>query len=612
MFFNPCAVGAFQGDQMKTLTFLGATFVASTAVADITTLDAVAVTATRQAERVDQTLANVSVITREQIEKMQARDLAEVISHVAGVEVVRSGGAGQITSIFTRGTESDHTLVLVDGVKINPGTLGSANLSVIHPDIIEKIEVVKGPRSALYGSEAIGGVIHIFTRQSGPAFSGAVTVGTDSLQEVSVNGYTTLEQGTQVSWGAVKTETGGFPTYRDADHDSGHDNLSFHLGARHTFNETDVNLSVQSRRGNTEYSAQDYSNFPDIALKPVDQDFTQHLISVSAENEVSERWVTRVQAGYFFDELIQNQSPDFVETERFQLDWENDFELDAHLLTAGVSLQEENIQSLSFGSGFDESITTKAIFLQDSIAFGAHSLLFAGRYTDHENFGTKATWEASYGYTFNEHLNVFASAATAFRAPSAPDLYGYGGNPDLKAEDARNIELGIKYRISSDQAVTATAFHNDIDNLVEFVEVEPFVYQGRNVARARTQGVELTHEATWGAVSWQTSVALQSAKNRDTGARLLRRAQRSLTSRIYHDLGRLGYGFEFIAQSDKRDFGADIAGYGIVNATLRYQLAPAWVVEGKVLNLFDNDYEQVAGYNTQGFGGLVSIVYRPN
>lgn len=221
MFFNPCAVGAFQVDQMETLTVLGAMFVASTAVEDITTLDA-AVTATRQAERVDQTLAHVSVITREQIEKMQARDLAEVISHVAGVEVVRSGGAGQITFIFTRGTESDHTLVLVDGVKINLGTLGSANLSVIHPDIIGKIEVVKGPRSALYGSEAIGGVIHIFTRQSGPAFSGAVTVGTDSLQEVSVNGYTSLEQGTQVSWGAVKTEMVGFPTYRGVDYDSGH------------------------------------------------------------------------------------------------------------------------------------------------------------------------------------------------------------------------------------------------------------------------------------------------------------------------------------------------------------------------------------------------------
>lgn len=272
---------------------------------------------------------------------------------------------------------------------------------------------------------------------------------------------------------------------------AGMDNLSFHLGARHTFNETDVNLSVQSHRANTEYSARDYSNFPDVTLKLVDQDFTQHLISTSTENEVSERWMTRVQVGYFCDELIQKQFPNFVETERFQLDWENDVELDTYLLTAGVSLQEENIQSLSFCSGFDESIMIKAIFLQDSIAFGAHSLLFASRYTDHENFGTKATWEASYGYQLNEHLNVFASVA-AFRAPSALDPYGYGGNSDLKAEDARNMKLGIKYRTSPDQAVTAIAFHNGIDNLVEFVEVEPFVYQGRNVARARTQGVELT------------------------------------------------------------------------------------------------------------------------
>ena len=567
------------------------------------------VTATRTAQTVDETLASVTVITREQIARMQATDLADILRYASGVEIARSGGTGQIASIFTRGTESDHTLFLVDGMKINPGTLGSANISYIHPDNIERIEIVKGPRSTLYGSEAIGGVIQIFTRQTGPAFTAHATAGSNSTKKVGFQAFHKTQQGARLGFSLNNSSTDGFPALQGSTINTGHDNLSLNATAAHTLGNTEIKLNLIHSHGNTEYLAEDYSNYPTIAILKKDQDFTQQAINLDIDTLINDNWISRVKLGLFNDELEQNQSSDFARTQRTQLEWQNDYDVGNHALTAGVSLQREAIESLSFGTGFDETINTHAIFLQDNIQIGQHSLVLAARLTDHETSDQHTTWETSYGYQATPELNLYASIATAFRAPSASDLYGYGGNINLQPETAKNYEVGAKYQINATHHLSATAFYNQVDNLINFVETAPFsgIYQGENIDKVLIQGVELGHRFALNNLQWNTSIVIQSPHNEVTNSTLLRRAHRTLTSSVSYQVGKYRLGTDFIAQSRKKDTPADVSGYGVINLTVSKQLNPTFTIEGKLLNLTDKEYEQVSGYNTQGRAGFITL-----
>ena len=575
----------------------------------IAQLNTITVTATRSAQTTDEALASVTVITRQQIEEMQASDLTDILRYVSGVEITRSGGPGQITSIFTRGTEGDHTLVLVDGMKINPGTLGSANISYLHPDNIERIEVVKGPRSALYGSEAIGGVIQIFTRQTGPAFTAHATTGSNNTKEAGFQTFHKTTQGSRLGFSLNNSSTDGFPALQSSDIKTGHDNLSLNATAAHTLGETEIKLNLIHNEGNTEYLAEDYSNYPTITIIKQDQDFTQQAINLDIDTQVSDRWLSRLKIGLFNDELDQNQSTDFARTRRTQLEWQNDYILGDHALTAGISLQREAIESLSFGTGFDETLDTHAIFLQDNIQIGQHSLVLAARVTDHETFGQHNTWETSYGYQATPDLNLYASIATAFRAPSASDLFGYGGNTSLQPETSKNYEVGAKYQINATNHVSAAAFYNQIDHLINFVETAPSsgIYQGQNIDKVLIQGIELGHSLSLDNLNWSTSVVIQSPHNEVTDTTLLRRAHRTLSSSVSYRVGQYRLGTDLIAQSSKKDTPSDVSGYGIINLTVSKQLNQTFTIEGKLLNLTDKEYEQVSGYNTQGRAGFVTL-----
>ncbi|MGY8869970.1 MAG: TonB-dependent receptor domain-containing protein [Pseudomonadales bacterium] len=561
--------------------------------------DTLTVTATRTAQTVDETLASVTVITREQIERMQATDLSDILRFATGVEISRSGGQGQLTSIFTRGTESDHTLVLIDGMKINPGTLGSANISYIHPDSIERIEIVKGPRSTLYGSEAMGGVIQIFTRQKGPAFSAKATLGSNETKEAGIQAFHTSAQGSRFGFNINTSSTKGIPTLHTSEVNSGHDNVNARLTFAHTLNNTDVKFSLLHSNGNTEYL--------DFTSAPVDQDFTQLAINLDFDTQITDNWFSRIKLGLFNDKLDQNQSTDFAHTRRNQIEWQNDVDLADHALTAGISLQRETIESISFGSGFDKKLDTRAIYLQDNIQIGKHSLVLAARYTDHETFGNHTTWETSYGYQATPDLNLYASIATAFRAPNASDLYGFGGNLNLEPETSKNYEIGAKYQVDAHNHISAAAFYNTIDNLITTVEVAPFTYEGRNVNEVLIKGIELGHQLSVNNLNWNTSIVIQSPHDEVADSTLLRRAHRTLSSSVNYRIGKYQLGADILAQSQKKDTPNDVDGYGLVNLTVSKQLNSSVTIQGKLTNVTDKEYEQVSRYNTQGRAGFITL-----
>ncbi len=577
--------------------------------AEMLSTEPVVVTATRTAQTADETLASVQVITREQIERSQAGDVAGLLRFLAGVDVARNGGPGQATSVFMRGAESNHTLLLIDGVKVNTGTDGGAPWQNINPAMIERIEIVRGPRSALYGSEAIGGVIQIFTRraQADVSESGAIGLGSDNTfrAEGNIGGRKGRFRG---GMGLSYYGTDGFQSRTAATRDRGFNNTSLNLYAGADLGVLDVELSSWLTKGKSEYF--------DFFLTPVDQDFDNSVTALTLRAAPAEDWNTSLKISRSRDNIKQNQSSDVTRTERWAADWQNDIRLGEYqMLTAGAYVATEETDSIVFGSGFEgKDKTVKAVFAQDQIDAGDHSLLLAARYTDDGFFGEKTTWNLAYGYRLTEVVNLFASVGTGFKAPSSLDLFGYGGNSDLRAETSKNYEFGVHHQFGPGHTLAVTAFQNSIDDLIAYRDPDGFLGpipgQNVNIDRARIRGVELQYRFLFGPLSGNVSATRQNPEDRDSGDQLPRRAKKSLAAVVNYRTGRFVFGGKFLATGERPDTAFttnELGGYGVLDLNASVQLTPKLRLQGTVENLFDKDYETAGGFKTQGRALFVNL-----
>jgi vitamin B12 transporter len=572
----------------------------------------VIVTATRVPTPADEVLAPVVVIDRATIERSNAGDAAELLRFHAGLEVARNGGPGQPTALFIRGAESNQTLVLVDGIRINPGTIGLPGLQNIAPDMIERIEVVKGPRSALWGSDAIGGVVNVVTRRG--AQDGWVMeagYGNYDTRRASLNGGVGLGESAALDVGVSWTDSDGFPTRTTDDLDRGYEDLSANVALRGRIGAAAVTVRHWRTEGTSEYS--------DFFLAPVDQDFVTATTAAEVRLPVGATGEARVSVNHLEDEIRQNQSPDFLETDRDTLDAQYDWQLsNVHGLGIGAMYSRERASSESYGEGFESDTDAINVYLQDRISAGPHLAMLALGYTDHETAGSEVTWNAEYGYAFNEQrTRVYALAGSGFRAPDASDRYGYGGNPELKPERSRNYEVGVKHALTPQQSLTLSAFHTDIEDLIDFtiLSFDPFAGINQNVAEARIEGIE----AAWiyAGSLWQARVEAiyQDPRDRSDDSRLLRRAQESLTVGLTRAFGPVLLGLDVLATGDRKDFGfpqdTTLDAYVLANLTAAWQATPSLSLIARVENLLDEDYELASTYNTPGRGVYVSMRYAP-
>jgi vitamin B12 transporter len=580
------------------------TLSAATGAAD--PLEPVVVTATRTAQSLDEALQSVEVITRAELERLPAGDVADALRLRAGVEVARTGGPGQQTSLFLRGTESNHVLVMVDGVRINPGTIGSAAVQNITPEMVERIEVVKGPRSTLYGSDAIGGVVNVVTRQ-GAATGVAAEVGAGSFDTRTAGLSAALAgERAEASLSAYWLDSEGFPTRTGDDVARGYRNLSVNGSLRGSAGDVDLAARAWHASGTSEYS--------DFFVTPVDQDFVNSTFALEASVEPAERWRSRLLVGHATDDIGQNQSPDFLRTRRWQLDWQNDLTLgDHHALTAGLLLQDEDAESESYGLGFDTRTATRLFYAQDQASFGRHRLLLAAGYTDHDSFGGHLTWNAEYGLALGEAGSAWVSAGTAFRAPDATDRYGFGGNPDLEPESSRSIELGIRHRLGARHQLSLVAFRNDIEDLIQYVVTDYTTYDGenRNVEQARTTGIEAAWEFASGPWFARAAATLQDPRDVAADAPLLRRARENLTVALARRFGPHEFAIDVLAAGEREDFGfpgpVKLDGYILANLSARVSLPLSWTLVARLENVLDEQYELARGYNTMDRSLFVSL-----
>jgi vitamin B12 transporter len=590
---------------------------------DASALAPVIVTATRTAITADEALSSVSVITRADIERLQPLSVPDLLAGLPGMSFANTGGYGQQTSLFMRGTNSTHTLLLVDGVRVASVSAGLAAFEQIPVEQIERIEIVRGPRSSLYGADAIGGVIQIFTRRGTrdgglqPSFS--VTTGSNNL----LRGQAGLSGGSEHAWynlGVGAQYTRGINACR--------------IGAGVVFAGCFTDEPDRDAYRNKNLSASGGYRWDDGAeltgtwlrsLGEIHFDGSyqnrsrtlQQVAGSSFSFNPLEAWKTTLSVGQNLDRYDNYENRDFVGyiySRRNQASWQNDLSVASNqLLTLGVDWQGEHIDS---DTGFLASRRNNTGgYVQYQGTFGRNEVQLSARRDHNGQFGNHNTGAAAWGYRFEHGLRLSASYGSAFHAPTFNDLYyPYGsGNPDLKPEKSRSAELGL----SQQQGTwnwALNAYQTRIDQLIALDSN----YFPSNISKARIRGVEGQLGANLAGWQLQGYVGWLQPRNEDGGVNdgrtLPRRPGRTARVDLDRRFGAFGVGATVNAAGSSYDDAANrhpLGGYASTDLRASWHFAPDWQVEARLANVFDRHYETVWYFNQPGRSAFLTLRYSP-
>ena len=451
--------------------------------------------------------------------------------------------------------------MLLDGVRINPGTIGGAALQNIAPESLERIEIVKGPRSSLYGTDAIGGVVQLFTRgATKDGVSAGATYGSLNTQQLFGDAVMSAGDKFRFGFGGGYAESAGMPTFVDDDTDRGWRNVTGRVNAEYDASDT---LSFRARgfrtQGRTEYSEQTFSDPP---YAPVSEDFENSVYSLESDYHAASGLALRAQLSSMRDEIDQNQAnfagTDFAHTKRNALDVQLDLaEFSHQVISIGTQYSDEETEALSFGTGFDESTRVTQGFLQDQFATGTFNSRLALGFVDHDTFGSEFTWNAEFGVQVGSGTRLALSGGKAFRAPDSTDRFGFGGNPDLQPEISEQYEFSVRQQLGEHQLLSLSAFDNRIRDLITYVVTDPITFDGQNenIDRARVKGVELGYQYTGAAWKARADLTLQDPKDETNDQQLLRRSRESLVVAVDRDIDKLDLGVDIAAYGERKDFG---------------------------------------------------------
>ncbi len=592
-------------------------------------LDEVLVTATRTEQRLADSLPSATVITRGQIEAAQTPELIELLGRQAGIEFARTGGAGSQASLFLRGTNSSQTLVLIDGVRLNTALTGAAALGGVSVDSIERIEIVRGNLSSLYGSEAVGGVIQIFTRgadRSGLEIGGELGSGDGRAASLYAaarfdGGSIALSAGGRRSspFSAIDTAQvvpGPFAPGANADID-GNRNASASLRAQAQAGPLELAASVWGSRNDT-----DFDSTADGPTATHEEKSRQRAMQASAAGQLVDRWRAQLTVARADDDTRNRSSEPWsfnngeFESSNRTVTLANEVRL-AERVTGTLAYEylQQRGAATAYDPDFGGALTRferRVNSLRAGIEArqGPHRLQANVRWDDYSDVGAATTGLAAYGYDIDARWRVSAQLATAFRAPSFNDLYyPYFGNPELAPERSRSGELALRYGDES-ASLRATAFLNRISDLIVY---DSAAQQARNIASADIDGIELTAAGHLQAWRLQADASYTRARDSGTGERLLRRAPYKIHLAAARAFGRLDGLFEltYNAGRDDADINSfartELAAYTLARLALAWRATDWLRLTLRVENLFDADYEQVDGYNTPGrsvFAGL--------
>ncbi len=566
----------------------------------------IVVTATKTANTIDETLAPVSIISREDIQRSQATSLVDILRTAPGISFTSNGGMGSTSGISIRGTNSDHVLYLIDGVPIRSATSGGTAIQYIPVAQIERIEIVRGPRSSLYGSDAIGGVIQIFTaKDQQEKFTASMGYGSDNTKELGAS-YSGGNENSHYNAAISALKTSGYDFYGYAydpaayktvyseidQDDDGYDNYSLSLNGSHKIHDR-LSFSGVFLRSQGENQFDGYFN------KHTHTDFMQQLLSGNLDFDISDDWNTQLKLSRNYDkqynQLEQAASKTRFNTRTDVVNWQNDIIIrDVDVLTLGLDYKEDKVDSSDDFS--EHKRWNQAAFAQYQYEGDFFNTLLSHRYDDNEAFGSHNTWNFATGFSLDEMVRITTSYGTAFKAPTFNDLYfpdtgWYKGNPNLKPEESESFDFGVE--LTTGQTLwTVHYFNTRVDNLISYVYSFP-VSTMENVSKAEMDGFELTVNTELYGFKLSGNASYVDPTDRSTGKMLPNRSKNNFNLSIDKDMDSFSYGASLIASSkryNKKDEQQQLPGFGLVNIRASWNIDKHWTFKAKVDNLFDKDY----------------------
>jgi vitamin B12 transporter len=561
-------------------------------------LDPVVVTASRTEQRLADALPAATVITESQIRASGLADLAALLAREAGVQITQLGGVGTVSSASLRGAESRMTLVLVDGVPVNNLNFAQAPIELLTLANIERIEIVRGNVSALYGAQATGGVIQVFTKQGAEGLqgNGLIAAGSRGTREASASlrgGSGALRYAASV--GSFKTD--GFSAINPAlrpganpDRD-GVENLSSSLALSVALApQHQLSLQHQQSRADVAYD----SEFGPPAQADESRQTLTTTVVKSANRFGALQSDLSVSVARDALDARTTAFPYFVNGKTTRLDWQNAYTVaPAHVMSANL---EHTRQDIASDTAYDRTRRTiRAVALGYTGKFDAHTLQLNARNDRYSDFGHASTYYAGYGFAFARHWRASIAASTAFNAPTFNDLFFPGfSNPDLKPERTRSKEAALQWVPGGLARVRVAYFDNDYRDLIGFDNSFNIV----NINRAKNDGVELLAESRVLDVDLRASVTQQKPRNAATGLPLLRRADQLASISATRNVGAWEFNAALRALGKRVDSGnRTLAGYATVDGRVAYAMHPQLTVALRVQNAADRVWADAYGYN---------------
>lgn len=575
--------------------------------AGLRTQDPVVITATRTPQPLSSVLADMSVVDREQIERSGALDVADLLGRLPGVEFSRNGGPGGTTGVFIRGGETRHTAVYIDGVRVDSQATGGAPWEQIPLEQIDRIEVLRGPAAAIYGSDAVSGVVQLFTKRGqGPAKpSASVSLGSYGTARLQA-GISGAANAFDYSLSASHGRSDGFDarTAAAVGHNPDDDGwkrsamrgrVGFQVDPRHRL---EASLLASNLR----------TGYDDFVPGADDQSrYTLRTGSLAWQGRWNDDASTRLQFGQTL--TTYETQPSFYRSETTLRDvtLQHEQRVGTNLFTGTLERRDDELvnPATEFADRLEGRRHQTGIGLGWRGEFGDHGLQAHARHDDDSEFGGKSTGSLAWGWTFLPAWRVTVAAATAFRSPTLYQRFSQYGNPALTPETGRSIEAGLRWSDAGHSA-SLTAWRNKVDNLINFGGPGPCRDAFgcfENVGRADLRGVTLAGNTRLAGLTLRGSLDWRDPRNDDTDKLVARRARRLAT--LGAELQQWGWtwGSEVQAVGTRFDDAANtrrLGGYGLVNLFAGTRLAPGLDLLLRIDNLGDKQYEQAFAYATLG------------
>lgn len=562
------------------------------------------VTANRFEQSLDSLTLPVTVIDKEEIASMQAKSLSEVLRRLPGVQISGNGGYGQTQSVYVRGGESDHTLFLIDGVRVGSATSGSAAIAAIPLVAIERIEYIRGSRGAVYGSDAISGVINIITKNSRSETMLLLGGGSDSFKQGQAGIARQVNDDLHFSLAGNVSETDGFSVTNnvgDKD-DDGFESRDVIGTVNYNVNkQVSIDLQALYHEGEVEYD-------------PADNHKDEKIYNIaSSVNYQGDKLESKLQLAVNRDH--QKNYSSFGGT--FQTDRK----------TAALLNQYHITEALSIGGGADwyeddvsESSTKYNETSRDNLALyvssfynvEAYQLEAALRTDDNQRYGRNNTWQLGAGWKFAPSYRLSANAGTGFKAPTFNDLYHpFGSNPNLVPEESKSYELALesKYELISWRIA---GYVNKVDNMLAW---NPTTNATENIGKVEIKGIEISSTFDIGNFSNSVSLDLMDPQDKDNNRQLARRAKQSAKWNLTYFADKWQADVSYLYQGKRYDypFGTGpvkLDPYSLIELAGSYFITDELTARARVANLLDEEYTVANGYNTQERSYFASLEYR--